>query len=107
MRNYSDQTAADIDDEINRIITQAYNRTKDILTENIDKLHVVAKALIEREKIDGDEFKILMDGGELPEVKEEADEPSETKESAEPTEVPSEETKVSDSQESGEETQSE
>ncbi len=115
MRNYSEETAADIDDEINRIITEAYNRTKDILAEHIDKLHVVAKALIEREKIDGDEFKILMDGGELPELKEEVDETvtdnteevSEAKESTESTEAPSEEVDASAPQEDKEETKSE
>ncbi|MBQ7046954.1 MAG: ATP-dependent zinc metalloprotease FtsH [Oscillospiraceae bacterium] len=93
MRNYSEETAADIDDEINRIITDAYNRTKDILTEHIDKLHVVAQALIEREKIDGDEFKILMEGGELPPVK--AEEPEVISENSDETQETSEQTEVS------------
>lgn len=66
MRNYSEDTAAEIDEEINAIIKNAYDRTKNILTEHIDRLHSVAKALIEREKIDGDEFKALMNGETLP-----------------------------------------
>lgn len=66
MRNYSEETAAEIDEEINAIIKNAYDRTKNILTEHIDRLHSVAKALIEREKIDGDEFKALMNGEILP-----------------------------------------
>ena len=66
MRNYSEETAAEIDEEINTIIKNAYDRTKNILTEHIDRLHSVAKALIEREKIDGDEFKALMNGETLP-----------------------------------------
>ncbi|MBS7360849.1 MAG: ATP-dependent zinc metalloprotease FtsH, partial [Oscillospiraceae bacterium] len=66
MRNYSEETAAEIDEEINAIIKNAYDRTKNILTEHIDRLHSVAKALIEREKIDGDEFKALMNGETLP-----------------------------------------
>lgn len=66
MRNYSEETAAEIDEEINVIIKNAYDRTKNILTEHIDRLHSVAKALIEREKIDGDEFKALMNGETLP-----------------------------------------
>ena len=66
MRNYSEETAAEIDEEINAIIKNAYDRTKNILTEHIDRLHSVAKALVEREKIDGDEFKALMNGETLP-----------------------------------------
>ena len=66
MRNYSEETAAEIDEEINAIIKNAYDRTQNILTEHIDRLHSVAKALIEREKIDGDEFKALMNGETLP-----------------------------------------
>ncbi len=77
MRNYSEETAAEIDEEINAIIKNAYDRTKNILTEHIDRLHSVAKALIEREKIDGDEFKALMNGETLPPLSlESADEKS-------------------------------
>jgi len=55
-KNYSEQTAAIIDAETKNIIDKAYKRAEDILREHIDKLHVVAGILLEKEKIDGDEF---------------------------------------------------
>ena len=55
-KNYSEQTAAIIDAETKNIIDKAYKRAEDILKEHIDKLHVVAGILLEKEKIDGDEF---------------------------------------------------
>jgi len=55
-KTYSEETAAIIDEEIKRIIDTAYNTAKKILSENIDKLHIVAGILLEKEKIDGDEF---------------------------------------------------
>lgn len=68
MRNYSEAVACEIDEEVEKIILKAYERTEKILTEHIDKLHAVAKALVEREKIDAEQFKILMEGGTLPPV---------------------------------------
>ncbi len=62
VRNYSENVAAQIDEEVERIITDAYSRTNSILTEHIDKLHAVAKALLEKDKIEGDEFKAIMNG---------------------------------------------
>ena len=55
-KNYSEETAAVIDEEIKAIIDKAYNTAKQILSSNIDKLHIVAGILLEKEKIDGDEF---------------------------------------------------
>ncbi len=55
-KNYSEETAGIIDEEIKKIIDKAYNTAKKILSENVDKLHTVAGILIEKEKIDGDEF---------------------------------------------------
>ena len=66
MRNYSEAVASEIDEEVESIVLAAYKRTESILQEHIDKLHVVAKALVEREKIDANEFYALMDGKELP-----------------------------------------
>lgn len=66
MRNYSEAVACEIDEEVEKIILKAYDRTESILNEHIDKLHAVAKALVEREKIDAEQFKILMEGGTLP-----------------------------------------
>ncbi len=55
-KNYSEQTAAIIDAETKKIIDEAYRRAEQILSEHIDKLHRVAGVLLEKEKIDGDEF---------------------------------------------------
>jgi cell division protease FtsH len=55
-KNYSEETAAVIDEEIKKIIDKAYNTAREILSNNIDKLHIVAGILLEKEKIDGQEF---------------------------------------------------
>ena len=55
-KEYSEETAGIIDEETKRIIDNAYNRAKQILTDNIDKLHQVAGVLLEKEKIEGEEF---------------------------------------------------
>lgn len=72
VKNYSEETAAKIDEEVTRIINDAYNRTKDILTENMDKLKLVAVTLMEREKLDKDEFVQLMENGFIKEKEEKA-----------------------------------
>lgn len=72
VKNYSEETAAKIDEEVTRIINDAYNRTKDILTENMDKLKLVAVTLMEREKLDKDEFVQLMENGFIEEKEEKA-----------------------------------
>ncbi|MBR0427145.1 MAG: ATP-dependent zinc metalloprotease FtsH [Clostridia bacterium] len=55
-KTYSEETAAIIDEEVKRIIDTAYDKAKKILSSNIDKLHIVAGILLEKEKIDGEEF---------------------------------------------------
>ena len=60
-QNYSDKTAASIDDEIRNIIMSAYNRCKAILEEHIDKLHFVAQFLLKNEFMDEDQFKACME----------------------------------------------
>ena len=55
-KNYSEQTASVIDAETKKIIDKAYQKAEEILSEHIDKLHKVAGILLEKEKIDGDEF---------------------------------------------------
>ena len=55
-RNYSEETAGVIDEEIKTIIDKAYITAKKILSEHIDKLHIVAGILLEKEKIESDEF---------------------------------------------------
>lgn len=60
-RNYSENVAAEIDEEIRELIENAYERAKDILELHRDKLDQVANYLMENEKIDGDQFKKLME----------------------------------------------
>ena len=59
-RNYSEATAAAIDDEIRNIINGCYERCKNILTENIDKLHFVAEFLLKNESMDEEQFLAAM-----------------------------------------------
>ncbi|MBR3355115.1 MAG: ATP-dependent zinc metalloprotease FtsH [Oscillospiraceae bacterium] len=59
-RNYSEQIATDIDEEIKDIVEKCYVDCTNILTEHLDKLHEVAEALIKKEKLDEDEFKDIM-----------------------------------------------
>ncbi len=60
-RNYSEEIAARIDKEIEKIITDAYAKTREKLTRHLDKLEKVAAYLLEHEKMDGDAFKALME----------------------------------------------
>ncbi|RBP38480.1 ATP-dependent zinc metalloprotease FtsH [Garciella nitratireducens] len=55
-RNYSEEVAAAIDKEMRRVIDDAYQAAQDLLQKNIDKLHKVAERLLEKEKIDRNEF---------------------------------------------------
>lgn len=55
-KEYSEETANIIDEETKRIIDEAYKTAENILKENVDKLHQVAGILLEKEKIDGEEF---------------------------------------------------
>ena len=58
-KEYSEETAAIIDEETKRIVDTGYSRAKQILSENIDKLHKVAGILLEKEKINADEFEAI------------------------------------------------
>ena len=55
-RNYSENTSTEIDQEVKRIVDKAYKTAEQILTMQMDKLTVVANILLEKEKIDGEEF---------------------------------------------------
>jgi cell division protease FtsH len=61
-KNVSDDTAHVIDEEIRAVIDRNYQRSKDILTEHMDKLHTMAEALIKYETIDSDQIKDIMSG---------------------------------------------
>lgn len=59
-KDYSEQTAAAIDEEIQRLVTEAYARAKAILTEHLDRLKFVAEYLLAHESMDGDQFAAAM-----------------------------------------------
>ncbi|MDK2919444.1 MAG: cell division protease FtsH [Candidatus Petromonas sp.] len=62
-KDYSEEVAAQIDREIRDIIDNAYRRAEKLLSENIDKLHEVANALLQRETLNADEFEIVFKEG--------------------------------------------
>lgn len=62
MPSYSDNVAAEIDNEIRTLIESAFTDAEKILNEHMDKLHVVAKYLMKYEKVDGATFEKLMNG---------------------------------------------
>ncbi|EEM55573.1 FtsH-2 peptidase; Metallo peptidase; MEROPS family M41; membrane protease FtsH catalytic subunit [Bacillus thuringiensis serovar kurstaki str. T03a001] len=66
-QNYSDAIAHDIDVEMQTIMKECYARAKDILTENRDKLDLIAKTLLEVETLDAEQINHLCDYGRLPE----------------------------------------
>ena len=61
-RDYSERTAQMIDDEVKRIITEAEAKATGVLSNHIDDLHAIAKALLEREILDGDEIDSILRG---------------------------------------------
>ncbi len=61
-KNVSDETAHAIDGEIRTIIDRNYARARQILTDNLDKLHIMAEALIKYETIDSDQINDIMNG---------------------------------------------
>lgn len=65
-KNYSEATAERIDVEIEKMLRNAYSKTENILKEHNEKLILVAETLIDKEKITGEQFKSLMETGELP-----------------------------------------
>ncbi len=65
-RNYSEETANAIDEEVNKLITTAYHDAERILTQHADQHELIAHTLMEREKINEAEFKSLMETGRLP-----------------------------------------
>ena len=60
-RNYSEETAGIIDEEVKKIIDKAYESALYILNQNRDKLEIVANILLEKEKIDGEEFAAIFE----------------------------------------------
>jgi cell division protease FtsH len=68
-QNYSDKIAYEIDLEIQTIIKESYARAKKLLTENRDKLDIIANTLLEVETLDAEQIKHLIDHGRLPDRK--------------------------------------
>jgi cell division protease FtsH len=66
--DYSDEIAREIDDEIRRIVEEAHQTAKDILTDNREHLDKISKILLERETIDAKEFAALLEGKSEEEV---------------------------------------
>lgn len=64
-RDYSEQTAQIIDAEVKKIVVDSSDKAQNILRENIDSLHRIAKALLDREMLSGDELDLLINGDEL------------------------------------------
>ena len=60
-KNYSDNVANKIDEEVRNIIDECYNEAKRILTENRDKLDACAELLIQKERINREEFEALFE----------------------------------------------
>lgn len=80
VRNYSETVASQIDNEVEDIISNAYKKTESILTEHMDQLTLVAETLVKLEKINGNQFKALMENGALPAEPEKKVETEETAE---------------------------
>lgn len=91
-QGYSEAVASEIDAEIRKLVDEGYNRCMTILKDNIDKLHIVAKILMEKEKVTGEEFKEVMSEGYVPEW-EKTENKEENVESLKDEKVEKEETK--------------
>ena len=77
-RDFSEETARQIDLEVRRLIDEAYQSAHTIVETNADAMHRIAAALLERETIDAEEVQMLIDGKELPPVRSALASPSDT-----------------------------
>ncbi|WP_139205672.1 ATP-dependent zinc metalloprotease FtsH [Clostridium homopropionicum] len=64
-KNYSEEIASVIDQEVKALVEEAYDKAEKILNEHIDILHEVANTLLEKEKIGADEFKAIVEGKKI------------------------------------------
>ncbi|MFA5239969.1 MAG: ATP-dependent zinc metalloprotease FtsH [Phycisphaerae bacterium] len=64
-KEYSEKTAEGIDSEVKRLIDEAYKKAKELIEANKDKLDKVATTLLKYETLDGDEVRLILEGGEL------------------------------------------
>jgi cell division protease FtsH len=65
-REYSDETAKVIDDEVESLITEAANRARSVIKANLDKLETMKDRLLEKETVDGTEVEEIFKGATLP-----------------------------------------
>jgi cell division protease FtsH len=66
-KNYSEEMAKEIDEEIRSIIETGFDRAESLLSTNVDKLHLVAGVLLELETLDAAQFEALVSGEKTPE----------------------------------------
>jgi cell division protease FtsH len=69
-KEYSEETARLIDEEVKKIVRDAYEKAKNLVQENIESLHNLAEALLERETLTGVEVEMVMKGQDLPSLEE-------------------------------------
>ncbi len=74
-RDYSEAMAQEIDDEVRGFVTRAYEKAKQVLTENREQLDRVTKHLLERETLSSEEFEAAMEGRTLPAMKDNSSTP--------------------------------
>lgn len=74
-RDYSEKTAIEIDEEVNKIISKGMKRAENILKENINILHKLSEALLEREILDAEEIDTIIKGESLPPFQKEEAQP--------------------------------
>ena len=74
-RNYSEEVACEIDKEVRKYIEDAYEECRKLITDHIDKLHLIAAALIERETLDAAQLEELMTKGVITEREDKPKEP--------------------------------
>ncbi len=59
-RDFSENTAQEIDEELKKTVTDSFHRAKQLVTENIDALHAIANKLLEKEALDGQEIDVII-----------------------------------------------
>jgi cell division protease FtsH len=83
--DYSDEIAREIDDEIRRVVEEAHQTAKDVLTERREAMDKISRILLERETIDSEQFEALLEGASEDEVFGEEEEPKAPKPEPEPS----------------------
>jgi cell division protease FtsH len=68
-RDFSDDTAKQIDSEVRGFVDAGYNSAYELLQENTEPMHRIAQALLDRETLDANELKLLIEGQDLPPIK--------------------------------------